>query len=562
MSDGDVPKYASLLKLQFAFQGLNEAQMAHLVSRLEQVHVPQDTAIISEGEAVNYFYIIYSGKVKAVRQAGETEPQTVVFGQGDYFGEEALINDRPDTATFTALEAVSLLRLSSQDFNALILESPAVEEALKATIHSRHLAEARNFDWLGEEEVIYLLARKHVIFLATAMILPAVIALVGLLGIGLSFMRMPAAFANLIFIGGIIFLVAAILLAIWNGVDWGNDYYILTNRRVVWLEKVVLLYFSRREAPLTQILAVNVRSSFLGRVFNYGNIEVRTYTGGILMRHADNAYRFQSFVEVFELRARERVKQLEAEKMELALRQRLGLEKPAEPAPATPVEPAGAQPQKPEKTSVLRHFLNTFLEIRYEENGVITYRKHWLILIKQTLLPTLAFLAFTALVIFLDVKNILTGPAVFLLYMLVYVVIVAWWLYNFVNWINDIYQVTPDQIVDIEKKPLGQELKKTASLDSILSIEHDREGIIQILFNYGFVRVMVGQTPFMFYYVKNPDQVQQDISYYIEARRRKKLEAEEAVERERMLDWLATYHSQSETLEEIEKKTDWDLFPG
>ena len=83
-----------------------------------------------------------------------------------------------------------------------------------------------------------------------------------------------------------------------------------------------------------------------------------------------------------------------------------------------------------------------------------------------------------------------------------------------------------------------------------------------MLFNYGDVIIFVGQTPFLFYGVKNPDQVQQDIVSYIEARRRKKEDETSARERERMLDWFGTYHNQSEKLEEVEKKTDWDLFPG
>jgi hypothetical protein len=76
------------------------------------------------------------------------------------------------------------------------------------------------------------------------------------------------------------------------------------------------------------------------------------------------------------------------------------------------------------------------------------------------------------------------------------------------------------------------------------------------------VIINVGQTQFLFYGVKNPDEVQQDIVAYIEARRRKKQDEATARERERMLDWFSTYHSQSEKLEEVEKKSDWDLFPG
>jgi hypothetical protein len=73
---------------------------------------------------------------------------------------------------------------------------------------------------------------------------------------------------------------------------------------------------------------------------------------------------------------------------------------------------------------------------------------------------------------------------------------------------------------------------------------------------------MVGQTPFVFRGVYNPDDVQQDISSYIEAQRRKKEEAESDRDRQRMADWLVTYHEQSELLDGLENQSDWDLFPG
>ena len=88
------------------------------------------------------------------------------------------------------------------------------------------------------------------------------------------------------------------------------------------------------------------------------------------------------------------------------------------------------------------------------------------------------------------------------------------------------------------------------------------DGIIRLIFNYGDVIINVGQTQFLFYGVKNPDEVQQDIVAYIEARRRLKQDEAATRERERMLDWFSTYHNQSEKLEEVEKKSDWDLFPG
>ena len=46
------------------------------------------------------------------------------------------------------------------------------------------------------------------------------------------------------------------------------------------------------------------------------------------------------------------------------------------------------------------------------------------------------------------------------------------WFYGYVDWRNDIYQLTDNMIIDIYKKPLGEETKKTASIDNILSLQH------------------------------------------------------------------------------------------
>ena len=54
---------------------------------------------------------------------------------------------------------------------------------------------------------------------------------------------------------------------------------------------------------------------------------------------------------------------------------------------------------------------------------------------------------------------------------------------EYVDWSNDIFQVTPDQIMDIDKTPLGQVTSDIAALENILSIEHKRIGILQLFFN-------------------------------------------------------------------------------
>jgi len=80
-------------------------------------------------------------------------------------------------------------------------------------------------------------------------------------------------------------------------------------------------------------------------------------------------------------------------------------------------------------------------------------------------------------------------------------ILFLWLLYDYVDWHNDIYQVTPDQILDIERKPFGTEDKKAAPLENILSIEYERIGFLGLLFNFGTVLIKVGTTTFTFDHV-------------------------------------------------------------
>lgn len=568
MVDNDIPKYAALLKGHYLFKGLNEAQIAHTVTRFERIEFGENEIVFEEGSFGDGFFLIFEGKVNVVNRDENGDVQVDILNPGDYFGEEALLFDHPRRETVTVIDQVVLLRLRREDFFELIQEFPQIKTNLSATAESRYLAQKADFDWIGADEVIYLITRKHEFFLIVSLIFPILVGLISIpvLLFGFSFGSSAGSKAAITF--GILGILFSIFWTIWKWKDWGNDYYIVTNQRVVWLERVLIFYFSRREAPLTQILSVNVNRSWLGRMLDYGDVEVKTFTGGIRMRNSAHPKQLAYFIEGFQARAQNILRQVEAEKMERALRQRLGMYVGDEYIE----EPADALPQKPPedlvKSEGWREIVGTFLQVRYERDGVITYRKHWLLLVRKTLFPSIAFALLIVITFYILGTGALWGDSFIsglpglTLGALLYIATISWWLYNYIDWSNDIYQLTHDKILDIERKPLGEEEKKSAPLDSILSIEHTRLGILQLALNYGNVTIMVGQTPFIFRGVYNPDDVQQDISSYIEARRRKKEETESERDRQRMADWLVTYHQQSEILDGLDNRSDWDLFPG
>jgi hypothetical protein len=133
-----------------------------------------------------------------------------------------------------------------------------------------------------------------------------------------------------------------------------------------------------------------------------------------------------------------------------------------------------------------------------------------------------------------------------------FIILVPWWLYQYVDWRNDIYQVTDKNIFDIERRPLGTEVRKSAPLENILSLEHERVGFLGYLLNYGNVTINVGEARFIFLGVHEPASVQQDIFNRMYALRRGREQAKVTQERDRVVQMLERYHRELEYRRESE----------
>jgi hypothetical protein len=575
MADERIPQYAALLKKQYIFQGLSDIELARVVSRFEATAFKLGEVIFQQGSAGESFYVIFQGQVRvSFRDQGGDEKAIDILKAGEHLGEDALLFDRPRMVTATASEPTILLRLDREPFLQILKDLPHLRLNLAATAESRYLAQIKHFDWVGDDEIVHLIVHRHEWFLFANLVIPIVLILIAIPILIFGVVFAPTQFFKLFAsAAGALGIVAAIVIGLWNLLDWSNDYYIVTSQRVVWLEKMIFLYESRREAPLTQVKSVNVRTSWLGRIIGFGDVIVSTFTGEIRLRRAQHPERFASFVEGFRVRASEETHLVEKaameKELERTLRERLGggIESPASPSGAPAAAQAAPKVRNPAKPGSLREKWETFFQVRYERNGVITYRKHILVLIGKLFWPSLLiFLSIIAggLLLyeyFTGVLNLLIEVSLMSVLMVFFVFFLGWWIYNYLDWSNDIYQITPTQILDIERRPLGEEQRKSASIENIFSLEYSRDGIIQILFNFGDVIINIGQTPFVFRVVADPAQVHHDISHYIEEFNRRKKSVETAREREHMVDWLTAYSKHSDRVGKSKRDTDWEIFP-
>ncbi len=549
--------YIALLKMQYLFQGLEDDQLARVVDKFEVITVSPGEVVISQGMIGENFYIVAKGKIGVIQKKGRRERQSTILKPGDYFGEEALLLHKPSPFAYISYSRTTLLRLNFEHFFEMLRNYPDMRLNLSATAESRQLVRREQFSWLGDDEVIYLVSRKHEFFLLRALILPILTWVISIPVLVISFASGdPTSGGIAMKVVGALMFFGGMLWGLWNYLDWGNDFYIVTSQRVIWTEKIIGLYDSRSEAPLDTILNVNVTTSQLGRILHYGNVNVRTYTGGILMRNMSRPSRFASFVEGFKrhilaVSVEEEAREMQ-QALELSLRQHLNMVEDREADDHEDLSPQPTEEQEPEKTPRgFRETLRTFLKVRYEEGDSITYRKHWFVLFRKVFWSMVVLVLVFLLLGYLGLSvEFFSGPAQTLLGVFLFIGVLLWVTYEYADWSNDIYRVTPDQLLDIERKPLGQEVKKTAPLESILSVEHERESLIGILLNYGTVTINVGDTRFMFFNVFNPGQVHQDVSDYREALNRRKSLEEKKRERRRMVNWLVTYYDQAGKIED------------
>jgi CRP/FNR family transcriptional regulator, cyclic AMP receptor protein len=81
---------------------------------------PAGTALFREGDTGREMFVVQSGKVRLTRTIRGVEKILAEVGPGEFFGEMSIINDRPRTATATAIEDSQLLALDPKTFEAMI----------------------------------------------------------------------------------------------------------------------------------------------------------------------------------------------------------------------------------------------------------------------------------------------------------------------------------------------------------------------------------------------------------------------------------------------------------
>lgn len=118
---------AHLLQQVSLFEGLEANQLEQVAALVRSRTVDAGETVFREGDAGEAFYIVFRGSVEIGKATpGGGEERLAIRRAGEGFGEMALLNDAPRSASAVALERGELLTLSRQEFQELMgPETPA-----------------------------------------------------------------------------------------------------------------------------------------------------------------------------------------------------------------------------------------------------------------------------------------------------------------------------------------------------------------------------------------------------------------------------------------------------
>ncbi len=129
--DNFLRTWESVSKVPF-FASLGPATIADVTHMLRTIDLPARTTIIRKGQAGDCMYFIASGEVEV-----DLPGKKVRLGEGDFFGEMALLGNRQRSANISTTQLSRLLVLDLVDFHVLMARHPDLAQTIDAEAERR-----------------------------------------------------------------------------------------------------------------------------------------------------------------------------------------------------------------------------------------------------------------------------------------------------------------------------------------------------------------------------------------------------------------------------------------
>ncbi|MGD0881497.1 MAG: cyclic nucleotide-binding domain-containing protein [Acidimicrobiales bacterium] len=121
------------LKSIWLFSSCTAAELRKIRSSLDSVSVPAGKILVQEGHIGQEFFVIVSGRAAVTRNG----KKVATLGPGDHFGELALLDRRPRSASVVSETDLDVLVMSQRQFNSLLESVPSIARKLLSALATR-----------------------------------------------------------------------------------------------------------------------------------------------------------------------------------------------------------------------------------------------------------------------------------------------------------------------------------------------------------------------------------------------------------------------------------------
>ncbi len=122
-----------LLKRVPLFSGCSKSELRELAKSADELDIREGTVLTREGRPGREFFVLIDGNAR-VTKGGK---KVADLSAGDWFGEIALITNRPRTATVTATSPGDVLVITDRRFHSVVETMPSIALKVLATVGER-----------------------------------------------------------------------------------------------------------------------------------------------------------------------------------------------------------------------------------------------------------------------------------------------------------------------------------------------------------------------------------------------------------------------------------------
>lgn len=130
-TEGSAPMFLTvekvlLLKSAPLFAGLDGEELAALASIALEKEFEAGETIFEQNTPAHHLYLLVRGKVEVIHRADSTEYPIATLSEKECFGEMAILDDQPRSASIKTLEPSTVLKIDRDSFRELIYERPQI----------------------------------------------------------------------------------------------------------------------------------------------------------------------------------------------------------------------------------------------------------------------------------------------------------------------------------------------------------------------------------------------------------------------------------------------------